>query len=75
MYISEDDKFADDPHQIIPTDDIFALPFLPRQSLKGFDHGYYLPAQVAAFKGTYYHELDDVRRGYTDASPFNYPFD
>ena len=34
MFISEDDTFADDPHQIILTDDIFALPFLLRQNLE-----------------------------------------
>ena len=56
MYISEDDKFADDQHQIIPTDDISALPFLTGQNLKGFNCGYYIPAQVVAFKGTYYHK-------------------
>ena len=29
MYISNDDDFADDPHQIIPTEDAFALPYIP----------------------------------------------
>ena len=28
--VIDDDEFADDPHQIIPTEDAFALPFLPR---------------------------------------------
>ena len=49
MVISDDDKFADDPHQIIPTEDAFALPFLPRQNLEGFNQGYLLPAEVTAF--------------------------
>ena len=35
IYISDDD-FADVPHQIIPIEDAFALPYLPRQSLEGF---------------------------------------
>ena len=26
LIISDDDEFADDPHQIIPTEDTFALP-------------------------------------------------
>ena len=30
LVISDDDEFADDPHQIIPTEDAFTLPFLPR---------------------------------------------
>ena len=58
---------------MIPTNDIFALPFLPRQNLEGFDCGYYIPAQVVVFRGTYYHESGDVRPGYTGASPFDYP--
>ena len=37
LVISDDDEFTDDPHQIIPTEDTFALPFLPRLNLKGFD--------------------------------------
>ena len=40
MYISDDDEFADDPHQIIPIEDTFALPYLPRQNLEGFDCNY-----------------------------------
>ena len=39
IVISNDDEFADDPHQIIPTEDVFTLPYLPRQNLKGFDWG------------------------------------
>ena len=49
LIISYDDEFADDPHQIIPTEDAFALSYLPRQNLKGFDWGYLLPAEVTAF--------------------------
>ena len=49
MYISNDDDFTDDPHQIMPTEDAFALPYIPRQNLEGFDHGYLLPAEVTAF--------------------------
>ena len=47
--VINDDEFADDPHQIIPTEDAFALPFLPRQGMEGFDRGYLLPAEVTAF--------------------------
>ena len=46
MYISDCDEFADDPHQIIPIEDAFALPYLPRQNLEGFNQGYLLPARV-----------------------------
>ena len=49
LVISDDDEFTDDPHQIIPTEDAFALPFLPRQNLEGFDRGYLLPAEITAF--------------------------
>ena len=49
MYISDDDEFADDPHQTIPIEDAFALSYLPRQNLEGFHHGYILPAEVTGF--------------------------
>ena len=49
MYITDEDEFTDDPHQIIPVEDAFAIPYLPRHNLKGFDHGYALPAEVTAF--------------------------
>ena len=49
LVISDDDEFNDDPHQIIPTEDAFTLPFLLRQNLEGFDRGYLLPAEVTAF--------------------------
>ena len=47
--ISYDDKFADYPHQIIPTEDTFTLLYLPRQNVEGFNQGYLLPAEVTAF--------------------------
>ena len=75
MVVSDDDEFADDPHQIIPTEDIFTIPAIPRDNLNGFDKGYLLPAEVTAFRGIYYHESGDVRPGYTGASPFDYPLD
>ena len=62
MVVSDDDEFADDPHQIIPTEDIFNVPAIPRDDLDGFDEGYLLPAEVTAFRGIYYHESGDVRR-------------
>ena len=49
MVVSDDDEFADDPHQIIPTEDIFTVPAIPRENLEGFDEGYLLPAEVTAF--------------------------
>ena len=75
MYISDEDGFANDPHQIIPIKDAFALPYLSRLNLEGFDHGYVLPAEVTGFQGTDYHESGDVRPGYTGASPWDYPLD
>ena len=52
MYISDEDEFADDPHQILPDytiKDALALPYLPRQNLEGFDCWYILPAEVTGF--------------------------
>ena len=49
LIISNDDEFTDDPHHIIPTEDVFTLPYLPRQNLKGFDRGYLLPSEFTAF--------------------------
>ena len=49
MYISDEDEFADAPHQIIPIEDAFALPYLPRHNLEGFNHGYILLAEVTGF--------------------------
>ena len=46
MYILDEDEFADNPHQIIPIEDAFALPYIPRQGLEGFNHGYILPAEI-----------------------------
>ena len=37
MVVSDDDEFADDPHQIIPTEDIFTIPPIPREDLEGFN--------------------------------------
>ena len=73
--VIDDDEFADDPHEIIPTVDAFAIPFLPRQGMEGFDRGYLLPADVTTFQGIYYHESGDVRPGYTGASPWDFPLD
>ena len=49
MVVSDDDEFADDPHQIIPTEDVFTVPAIPRENLEGFDKGYLLPAEVTVF--------------------------
>ena len=75
MYISDDDEFTDDPHQIIPIEDAFALPYLPRQNFEGFNHGYLLPAEVTGFQRTFYHKSGDVRPGYTGAFPWVYHLD
>ena len=75
MVVSDDDEFTDDPYQIIPTEDIFTIPAIPRENLKAFDEGYLLPAEVTVFRGIYYHESGDVRSGYTSVSPFDYPLD
>ena len=48
MVVSDDDEFTDDPHQIIPTKDIFTIPAIPRENLEGFNKGYLLPAEVTA---------------------------
>ena len=74
MVVSDDDDFTNDPHQIMPTEEIFTVPSFPQDNLQGFNKGYLLPAEVTAFMGTYYHE-SDVRPGYTGASPFNYTLD
>ena len=75
MVVSDDDEFADDPRQIIPTEEVFTVPAFPRQNLKGFDEGYLLPAEVTAFRGIYFHESGNVRSGYAGASPFDYTMD
>ena len=49
MVVSDDNEFTDDPHQIIPTEDIFTVPAFPRDNLDGFSEGYLLPAEVTAF--------------------------
>ena len=75
LVISDNDEFTDDPHQIIPTEDTFTLPYLPRQNLEGFDQGNLLPAEVTAFQGIYYLRSGDIRPGYTGASPWDYTLD
>ena len=75
MYISDEDKFTDDLNQIIPIEDAFALPYIPRPGLVRSNHGYLLPAEVTGFRGNYYHELGDVKPGYTGASPWDHPLD
>ena len=74
MVISDDDEFADDPDQIIPSADVFMVPTFPREDLDGVE-GYFPPVTMTAFRGVYYHESDDVRPDYTGASPFDYPLD
>ena len=49
MVVSDNDEFTDDPHQIIPTEDIFTVPAISRENLEGFDEGYLLPAEVDVF--------------------------
>ena len=52
MVVSDDDEFTDDPHQIIPTEDIFTVPAIPRDNLNGFDEGYLLPAECLHSEGS-----------------------
>ena len=49
MVVSDDDEFTDDPHQIIPTEDVFIVPAIPKENLEGFYEGYLLPAEVTVF--------------------------
>ena len=74
MVVSDNEDFANDPHQIIPMEEVFAVLSFPRDDLQGFNKGYLFPTEVTAFRGTYYHE-SDIRPGYTGVSPFNYPLD
>ena len=48
MVVSDDDEFTDDSHQIIPTEDVFTVPAIPRENLEGFDEDYLLPVEVTA---------------------------
>ena len=75
LFISDDNEFADDPHQMIPTEAAFAVQVIARENLQGYNEGYLLPAKVTAFQGIYYHESVDVRPGYTGASPWDFPLD
>ena len=75
MVVSDDDEFDDDPHQVIPIEDVFTVPAFPRDDLNGLNEGYLFPLEVTAFRRIYYHESGDVRPGYTGKSPFDYPLD
>ena len=48
LIISEESEFADDPHQMIPTEDCYGLPLIQRQC-GGFKHDYQSPAEVEEF--------------------------
>ena len=73
--VVSDDKFTDDPHQIILPEKVFTIPTFSQEDPKGFDMGYLLPVEVTAFRGIYYHESGDVQPSYTGASHFDYPLD
>ena len=75
MVVSDNDDFTNDPHQIIPMEEVFAVPSFPQDDLQGFNKGYLLTTEVPAFRGTYYHESGDVRPGYTGVTLFDYPLD
>ena len=51
LVIPDENEFPDDPHQIIPTEEEFALPLIliPGQDIGGYVHEYLLPAQVTKF--------------------------
>ena len=48
LIISEESEFADDPHQVIPTEDCYGLPLIQRQC-GGFEHDYQSLAEVEEF--------------------------
>ena len=48
LIISEESEFADDPHQVIPTEVCCGLPFIQRQC-GGFKHDYQSPAEFEEF--------------------------
>ena len=75
MVVSDDDNFADDPHQIIPMEEVFTVPSFTLDNLEGFNKGYPLLAEVTEFRGICYHESGDVWPGYMGTSPFDYPLD
>ena len=75
MVVSDDNEFTDDPHQIIPTEEVFNIPVFPQENLQGFDKGYLSLMEVTAFRGIYYHESGNIRPSYLGTSPFNYPLD
>ena len=54
MVVSDDDKFADNPHQIIPTMDVFTIPTFPKEVIDGVNKRYFLPVTVTAFREVYY---------------------
>ena len=74
LIISEESEFADDPHQVIPTEDCYGLPLVQRQC-GGFECDYQSPAEVEEFQGIYYYESGYLKQGYTNAMPYDHPLD
>ena len=48
LIISEDSEFADNLHQVIPTEDCYGLPLIQRHC-GGFEHDFWHPAEVEEF--------------------------
>ena len=48
LIISEESEFADNPHQVIPTEDCYGLPLIQRQC-GSFERDYQSPAEVEEF--------------------------
>ena len=48
LIISEENEFADNPHQVIPTKDCYGLPLIQKQC-GGFKHDYWSLAEVEEF--------------------------
>ena len=47
MIVSSRDDFEDDPHQIIPIDDDYALPYVKHED--GYHQEYAFPASIENF--------------------------
>ena len=74
LIISEENEFADDPHQVIPTEDCCGLPLIQRQC-GGFKHDYWSLAEVEEFQGIYYYDSGYLKPGYMNAVPYDHPLD
>ena len=74
LIISEESEFADDPHQVIITEDCYGLPLIQRHC-GGFKHEYRSLAEVEEFRGIYYYESSYLKPGYMNTMPYDHPLD